>query len=56
MCLGQEASDVQDFREGHLEKSAGGLDAVAVGQAEGIEDEAALLRVAGPKVLQQGMC
>lgn len=41
---------------GHLEKSAGGLDAVAVGQAEGVEDQAALLSVAGPEVPQPGIC
>lgn len=31
-----------------MEKPAGRLDAVAVGQAEGMEDQAALLSVAGP--------
>lgn len=46
VCPGPEASGAQDLG-GHLEKSAGGLDAV-VGQAEGMEDQAALLSVAGP--------
>lgn len=43
VCLGQETWDVQDFGVDYLEKSAGGLDAVVVGQAEGMEDQAALL-------------